>query len=196
MTRRRKLITILVLLVVGVVSAMDHAGVFGHRGGDRRTYHDVLATVTYAADGDTIDVDIPDGNRDVTRIRLWGVDCPEIAHGEGEPGAHFGREATDFVRGEIVGRRVRLVLDPNRRSRDKYGRLLAYVYLADTGELLNEMLVQRGLAYADRRFPHVFKRRFVSIEKKVIKQRIGLWAEVTPEQMPGWRQRMDAAGAW
>ena len=188
------MITVGVLLVLGALSVLDHAGVFGHHGNDRVDYHDAAATVTYAADGDTIDIDIPDGHRAVTRIRLWGVDCPEIAHKDGEEDAYFGREATQFVRDAIVGRRIRLALDPSRRPRDRFGRLLAYVYLVDAGEMLNELLIRRGLAYADRRFAHVFKHRFVAIEKRAIKQQIGLWAGVQPEQMPAWRQRMDAAG--
>jgi len=196
MTRRRRLVTVVVLSAVGVLSALDHAGVFGYRGGDRATYRDAVATVTYAADGDTIDINIPDGRRPGTRIRLWGVDCPETAHKGGEQDAYFGPEAKDFVRKAIVGQRVRLEFDPVRRTRDKYGRLLAYVYLVEGGEMLNELLIRRGLGYADRRFPHVFKHRFVQIEKKVMRQKVGLWAGVKAEQMPAWRQRMDAAGAW
>lgn len=193
---RRRVVTVVMVLSIGVLSILDHAGVFGYRSNDQARYHDAVATVTYAADGDTLDVGIPDGRRGVTRIRLWGVDCPEIAHDEGEQDAYYGREAMDFLQKEVVGRRVRLELDPNRGPRDRYGRLLAYVYLADSGEMLNEWLIDRGLAYADRRFGHVFKHRFVQREKKVMKQKVGLWAGVTPEQMPTWRQRMDAARTW
>lgn len=183
------------LLGLGLLSALDHAGVFGYRGSRRAGFHGAIATVTYAADGDTIDVGLPDGRRAVTRIRLWGVDCPEIAHGEREEDAYFGREAMAFVQEHVVGRRVRLELDPIRSLRDRYGRLLAYVYFDDTGEMLNEILVARGLAYADRRFRHVFKDRLVKVEKKAMRERVGLWAGVKPEQMPAWRQRMDTAAA-
>lgn len=179
---------------MGLLSALDHAGVFGYRGSDRACYQDAVAQVTYAADGDTLDVDLPDGDRRVTRIRLWGVDCPEISHHEGEPDAYFGREAAEFVRCEVVGRRVRIVLEPNRPPRDKYGRLLAYVYLVDDGRLLNELLIERGLAYADPRFDHVLKFRFGQLEKTISKQQTGLWAGVTPDKMPAWRQRREAAG--
>lgn len=193
--RRRKRLTFASIPIIAALSVMDHAGVFGYGGDDRSRYEGAVAKVTYAADGDTIDIDLPDGKRPVTRIRLWGVDCPEIAHNKDETDAHFGREAMDFVRENIVGRDVRLVFDPNRRPRDKFGRLLAYVYLVDTGEMLNELLIRRGLGYADRRFDHVYKHRFVQLDKKAIRSKVGLWAQVTPEQMPAWRQRMDAAGA-
>ena len=158
-------------------------------------YQDAVATVTYAVDGDTLDIEMPDGGASVTRIRLWGVDCPEIDHGEGEQDAYFGREATDFVREHVVGGRVRIALDPNREPRDKYGRLLAYLYLVETGEMVNELLIREGLGYADRRFPHVLSHRFGRLEKGARKAGAGLWLGVTPEQMPAWRRRMDAAGA-
>lgn len=193
--RRRRTLVIVAFVAIGVLSALDHAGAFGYRESDRLHYEGAVARITYAADGDTIDVDIPDGKWPITRIRLWGVDCPEIAHGVGETDAYFGREAMEFVRGKIVGRTARLAMDPVRTPRDKYGRLLAYVYLDDTGEMLNELLVAKGLAYADRRFAHVFKQEFVRRERLAMSAKAGLWAAVTPKQMPGWRQRMDAAGA-
>jgi micrococcal nuclease len=199
MNRRRftrRQLAIALALALLTLSALDHAGVFGFRGSDRVRYTDAIATVIYVADGDTFDIDMPDGRRPKTRIRLWGVDCPEISHEEGVPDAHFGRESADFVQEHLVGRQVRIALDPNRTPRGKYGRLLAYVYLEDTGEMLNELLIAEGLAYADRRFKHAMKQRFIKIEKRAMKAGIGLWETVTPEQMPDWRQRMDAVGAW
>jgi micrococcal nuclease len=188
---RRILAAVLVLLLSGL-SVLDHAGAFGHRGMDQDRYADAEAFVTHAVDGDTVDIDIPDGPSSVTRIRLWGVDCPEIAQG-GEADAWFGHHAAEYLRSQVVGQRVRLILEPHRPSRDKYGRLLAYVYLIDSGEMLNETLLDRGLAYADRRFEHVMKFLFEQREKRAAKTGVGLWKGITPEQMPTWRQRMDAA---
>ena len=187
---RRTLITTLALLAIASLSALDHTGAFGHQQNDHAKYDGALATVTYAADGDTIDVDIPDVAQSKTRIRLWGVDCPELAHAATEQNAYFAPEAKALVVNRIVGRRVRLALEPSRPARDKYGRLLAYVYLLDTGEMLNELLIRRGLGYADRRFNHVCKHRFLNIEKRAQRTKAGLWAAVTPDQTPAWRQRM------
>ena len=83
MRRRRRIRIIMACILVAVLSILDHAGVFGFRGDDRSRYDGAVATVTYAADGDTIDINMPDGRRSHTRIRLWGVDCPEIAHAPG-----------------------------------------------------------------------------------------------------------------
>lgn len=180
--------------VVVLLSALDHARAPGRRAAKQQDYHGRVARVIYAADGDTLDIDLPDVGRPTTRVRLWGVDCPEIAHAPGESDAHFGREAADFVRREVIGRRVRVELDRNRSSRDRYGRLLAYLtVLADgfgdrEGESLNRALIDRGLAYADRRFDHVRKREYLAAEQRAEKAKAGLWATVRPEQMPSWRQ--------
>lgn len=211
--RRRHVIVVLVLFALAGLSIADHAGVFGAQGPDRTRYDGVIATVVHAADGDTLDVDIPDGRRNRTRIRLWGVDCPEIGHGKGEADAYYGPEAAAFVRAHVVGRRVKLVLDPIHPPRDKHGRLLAYVYLVDEaggpiksgdapqgaglvppeGQSLNQWLIERGLAYADLRFEHVHEIRFERAERTARKAKAGLWAGVREAQMPEWRRRMDAA---
>lgn len=194
MTQRRRLIGGSALAALVALSLLDHAGAFGYRAGDRSRYHGTEAQVIRVVDGDTLDVDIQDGNRPTTRVRLRGVDCPEIAHGPGEEDAHFGREAFDFVRNSAAGRRVQLYLDPHRANRDRYGRLLAYVHFLDAasaspGEMLNEMLIARGLAYADRRSDHVFSLQFAQRETIARRRGVGLWAGITPEQMPKWRRR-------
>jgi len=193
--RRRNLTKWFIILGIACLSAADHLGwLTGPAADDRARYHGVECAVTYVADGDTFDIDLPDGRKASTRIRLWGVDCPETAHGDGATSAYFGEIAKDFVTEHLLGRRVRLALDPNHAPRDKYGRLLSFVYLSDTGEMLNEVLVQEGLAYADRRFGHAFKLRFQTLEKRAARDEVGLWAEVQEKQMPAWRQRMLRAG--
>lgn len=191
--RRRRWRVAGVLGVVVLLSALDHARGPGRRAARQQDYHGRVARVIHAADGDTLDLDLPDGGRPMTRVRLWGVDCPEIAHAPGETDAHFGREAADVVRREIVGRRVRVELDRNRNNRDRHGRLLAYLYVIPDGfdgegESLNRMLIDRGLAYADRRFDHAREREFVAAEQRAEKAKVGLWAAVRREQMPAWRQ--------
>lgn len=182
------------VLLVATFSVLDHSEFLRPHGDDRARYHDSIATVTHVADGDTIDIDIPDADAPVTRIRLWGIDCPELAHDENRGDAWYAREASEFVQEHLEGRRVRIALDPNRPSRGKYGRLLAFVYLEDSGEMLNEVLLQEGFAYADRRFRHIFTLRFTDLERRAAKARRGLWEDVTTEQMPAWRQRMLDAG--
>ncbi|MCB9851840.1 MAG: thermonuclease family protein [Phycisphaerales bacterium] len=184
----------IVVAAVAILSVIDHAGLFGRQESDQSRYGNAVATVVHVADGDTFDIDIPDSDADVTRIRLWGVDCPEIAHRIGDADDWFGRDAADFVQEHLEGRRIRIALDPNRPTRGKYGRLLAYAYFEDTNEMLNEVLLQEGLAYADRRFDHIFALRFRDLEKRAAKAKRGLWESVEVSQMPSWRQRMLDAG--
>ncbi len=99
-------------------------------GTDQGRYHDKFFRVVNVVDGDTFDIDVPDGDEAVTRIRLWGVDTPETK--DVERGVmHYGPEATAFTREMVLGKQVRVVLEPFEESRGLYGRLLAYVYLED-----------------------------------------------------------------
>lgn len=155
-------------------------------GSDWTRYHDKSFLAVRVVDGDTLDIDVPDGKKPTTRIRLWGVDAPEIRHG-GEPAMYFGPEAGEFAERLLEGQNVHIVLS-SRRTRDKYNRLLAYVHLERAGPIFNETLVEEGYAYADRRFPHEFKRQFEAAEQRARRGKAGLWSGITQEQMPKWKQ--------
>jgi micrococcal nuclease len=77
------------------------------------------------------------------------------------------------------------------RTRGKYGRLLAYVFMKRGGRMFNEMLLEEGYAYADLRFNHHYYDRFKTIEKQARKAGKGLWANVTTDKMPAWKQRIE-----
>lgn len=190
---KRRRIKFLVILVVLAFSVLDHVGAFAKRTDDRSRYNGITAIIVNAIDGDTLDIGIPGSASDHIRIRLLGIDCPEIAHAPGASDAHFGREAADFVQEHMIDRTVRIALDPMRDPRDKYGRLLAYVYLEDSVEMLNESLLEEGLAYADPRFPHVFRHRFTELERRARRAKTGLWQNLNPQMMPSWRQSHEAA---
>ncbi|MEM6314150.1 MAG: thermonuclease family protein [Planctomycetota bacterium] len=127
-------------------------------------------------DGDTLRVMA--GGESVP-VRLLGIDTPE-------PNAPGGDAATEAARSAVAGK-VLLQID-GPRTRDRYGRLLAYVYLSDT-EMLNRQLVAEGLAFAYRPKPHPFARDFESAEARARRKQLGLWAHITDEQQPAWRQR-------
>lgn len=156
---------------------------------DQAQYHDRSFRVARVIDGDTLDIEAPDGSKSVTRIRLWGVDTPEIGHGQG-PDMHFGPEATAYAKRVLEGRTVHIVLSP-KQTRGKYGRLLAYVFMSRGGAMFNEMLLEGGYAYADLRFPHHYSRSFRATEKRSRAAGAGLWAGVTPERMPAWKRRFE-----
>lgn len=149
-------------------------------------YNNKTFTVVKAVDGDTIDINIPDGRYEHTRIRLLGVDTPETKKPD-TPVMYYGPEASEFTKEKTLGRKVTVIMDPRSKPRDKYGRLLAHIKL-DNGSILNEQLILNGFAYADTRFPQSFNKEYALLEKQAMKSKTGLWKNVTPEQMPAWKK--------
>ena len=128
----------------------------------------VEGTVVRVVDGDTIHVKVGDY---VEKVRYIGMNTPEIHHptkGE-QPG---GREAAEMNRRLVGGKRVRLELDV--RSRDRYGRLLAYVWV---GELMvNAELVRLGYAQVMTVPPNVRHQEFfVKLQREAREAGRGLW---------------------
>ena len=185
---RRTVFPLIVVVVAGCISLLDRSQQ-PPSSDDWQRYHDQSFAVSRVVDGDTLDIEAPDGDKPVTRIRLWGVDTPEVAHGAVST-MHFGEQAKQFARQTLEGRRVHIVLSP-KKSRGKYGRLLAYVYLERGGAMFNEMLLDQGFAYADARFRHHYYDRFADAEKHARRRGAGLWADVSINKMPKWKQRRE-----
>jgi micrococcal nuclease len=154
---------------------------------DLERYHKKTFTVERIVDGDTIDIDIPDGQQEHTRIRLLGIDAPETTS-EKSGNIHFGPESSEYATQLALGKRVTVYI-AEHNTRCKYGRLLAYVQLSD-GRFLNEVLVTEGFVYADLRFRHSFYSRYQQLEASARRKNKGLWAKVSREQLPDWLQRM------
>ena len=183
-TLRRSVWWAAAVLVVGLLVLADRAGIFGHAPQpDAETYHGGTFRVTRVVDGDTLDVDLADTvtGRPATRVRLWGVDTPETARGN-TAAQHFGPEAGRFTRLSCADKTVRLELVKGK-TRGKYKRLLAYVYLPD-GPMLNAELIARGFGYADPRFAHPRSAEFARLQSKARRGRLGLWKDLRPEGLP------------
>jgi micrococcal nuclease len=105
------------------------------------------------------------------RVRLIGVDTPETKHPQ-KPVEHFGREAYLFTKKMIGGKEARLEFE--RQKRDRYGRLLAYVYLLD-GTFLNAEIIKQGYGFAYTRFPFRHMEEFRRYERDARENRRGLW---------------------
>ncbi|HDY65881.1 MAG TPA: hypothetical protein ENH84_06585 [Phycisphaerae bacterium] len=179
--RKLLLWTAVVTAVLALIAA-DQGGLFGQRQGpDMPRYHGKTFRVTRVMDGDTFDVEIPDGRWGCTRIRLWGVDTPETVKPDW-PVEHFGPEASQFTRRAIHRGDVRLELLPHR-TRDKYGRLLGYAYLPD-GRMLNRVLIENGLGFADPRFNHPYKTEFARLQAAARRNKRGLWENPNPDHIP------------
>ncbi len=182
---RRSLWAGLVAAIVAGLIIADRSGVFGRRPTpDVEKYDGKTFRVIRVIDGDTLDVDVPDARHSHTRIRLWGVDTPEMNYRKpNTPPEHFAPQAREFVRLAAAGRDVRLELLPHRRTRGVHHRLLAYVYLPD-GTMLNRELVRRGYAYADPRFQHEHMREFLRLQRQACRAGRGLWADVRQADLP------------
>ena len=129
-----------------------------------------LHPCTRAVDGDTMVVEI-DGTPE--KVRLIGVDTPETVH-PSKPVQYFGKEASAFTRAAVEGKMVYLEYD--RQRRDRYGRLLAYVYLED-GTLLNAEIIKQGYGFAYVKYPFSRMGEFVGYEKEAREAGKGLWGD-------------------
>ena len=190
---RRSDTALLTIIAAAVLLVCERTARGPIQGGDRASYHDRAFRVVHVVDGDTIDINAPDAGKAKTRIRLWGVDTPEIAHGD-QLEMYFGKEAKLFAERTLSGKEVNIVLAPER-TRDKYGRLLAYIFCERGGRMFNEMLLEEGYAYADPRFNHSYKKQFEAIDKRARQAGVGLWTGVTVDQMPKWKQRFERRAA-
>jgi micrococcal nuclease len=130
----------------------------------------LLGYVTRVVDGDTIYAAV--GNR-IEKIRYIGINTPEIHHPTkgSEPYGEAARQANARL---VEGRWVNLVLDVQQR--DRFGRLLAYVYIGD--RLINAELVWQGYAEAATYPPNVrYADYFVGLQRQAREATRGLWAD-------------------
>jgi micrococcal nuclease len=132
-----------------------------------------LVQVTRVVDGDTFWVE--NGTEKDLRVRLLGIDAPESRKSFKKEVQYFGKEASDYLKQLIGGKKVRLVYDVN--PKDRYGRTLAYVYLED-GTFVNAELVSKGYAVVMTIAPNVrYAEDFVKLQEEARKEGLGLWAK-------------------
>ena len=125
--------------------------------------------VVRVVDGDTIHVRL-EGR--VETVRYIGINTPELPHPTrgAEPG---GQEASAVNRTLVAGKRARLELDAQQR--DRYGRLLAYVWV--DGVMVNAELVRRGYAQVMTVPPNVrYQELFLALQRDARQAGRGLWA--------------------
>jgi micrococcal nuclease len=129
------------------------------------------ATVKDVVDGDTIDIAIG-GNTE--RVRLIGINTPETKHPT--KGVEcFGSEASAYAE-QLLPAGTALRVERDVEARDKYGRLLLYVYIANSNVFVNLDLVMNGYAR-----PMVFepntahKADFAQAATQAELRNVGLW---------------------
>jgi len=159
-TARKSLPSVYWFLLAGLFFAITW-------GGWRYLNRATEATVIKVVDGDTVILD------DGTTVRYLGIDTPEISVPV-TPIECFGPEATAKNRELVEGKQVKLIRD--LKNKDKYGRILRYVYVND--QFINVELVAGGYARTLTVYPNVsYSREFISAEHHAQKSKIGLWSE-------------------
>lgn len=133
--------------------------------------------VTSVADGDTIGVDM---NGKSELIRFIGVDTPET-HDPRKAVQCFGQAASNYTKSLIGSGPVRLEADPLSTNRDRYNRLLRYVYLPD-GRLVQAEIIKNGYGFAYTSFPFTKSDEFSGYQKQAREQNKGLWASCNPTE--------------
>jgi micrococcal nuclease len=129
----------------------------------------------WVADGDTIVL------QDGRHVRYIGVDTPEIDHknNRAEP---MGYEARAMNRHLVDGWQLRLVQD--REKKDRYGRILAYVYRRD-GLFVNAEMLNQGCGYLLSRFPNISKEQeLLTFQRDAMQHARGIWMLVRKDAQP------------
>ncbi|MED0678713.1 thermonuclease family protein [Aneurinibacillus thermoaerophilus] len=136
----------------------------------------ITTKVIKVIDGDTFVVKI---NNKEEKVRLIGVDTPETVH-PSKPVQYYGPEASAYTKKRLEGKTVTLEFDVQQR--DKYGRLLAYVWLGNEknkkAEMFNQTLVKEGYAQVATFPPNVkYTDSFVKLQKEAREAGKGLWGK-------------------
>lgn len=122
-------------------------------------------------DGDTIKLENGE------TVRYIGIDTPETVH-PNKPVQYYGKEASEYNRNLVEGKTVYLEYDV--QERDKYGRLLAYVFVDDI--FVNARLVKEGYARVSTYPPNVkYQDLFLKLEREARENSRGLWSKGKPK---------------
>lgn len=144
------------------------------------TQPDSLHIVAKVVDGDTITVTM---NGELETIRLIGINTPETVDPR-DPIECFGVEASNKAGELLLGRKVRVEKDPTQGDRDKYDRLLAYVF-RDDGLFINKFMIEQGYAYEyTYNLPYEYQAEFKAAQSSARSQHRGLWADGVCDQQP------------
>ena len=127
--------------------------------------------VSKVVDGDTFWLINARGQEE--KIRLIGVNTPEVRNTGRTKIEYFGKESSDFAKRILIGKKVRLEYDIQRQ--DRYRRTLPYVYLED-GTFFNALLVKEGYAQVATYSPNVkYETLFLKLQQNARAKHKGLW---------------------
>jgi micrococcal nuclease len=188
MTRVRSIVSAMLITALAIAGALGATTYFAANPISLPSATQITSTtpgfyrVTKISDGDTISVDMA-GKQE--SVRMIGVDTPET-HKPNTPVQCFGTEASDFTHRMLGGKQVRLEADPTNDDRDRYGRLLRYVYLED-GSLYQKNLIAGGFGFAYTSFPFQKKAEFEQAQADAQAAKRGLWSACKTTREPSGR---------
>ena len=130
------------------------------------TFAENWYVVKYVTDGDTIV--LTNGKR----VRYIGINAPEIDH-DNRRAQPFGYESRAYNKNMVLNRKIRLEFDQERQ--DRYGRLLAYLFLPD-GTFVNAKLLQEGYAFLLFKKPNIkYNQQLLKAQLEAMRAKRGLW---------------------
>jgi micrococcal nuclease len=180
-SRSNKLpISVLVFLLVAGLSLAQQQGWLGSSAKQARQSQPGLYRVSRFVDGDTIAVNM---NGKTEKVRFVGVDTPET-HKPNTPVQCYGPAAAAFTKNTIGNQPVRLVSDSLSTDRDRYDRLLRYVYLPD-GTNLDQKLISEGYGFYYPYFPFTKSDEFAAAQQAAMAAHKGLWGNCSPTPTDG-----------
>lgn len=116
------------------------------------------------------------------KIRLVGLDTPEVVDPR-KPVQCFGREASKKAKEVLENQSVRLESDQTQGDRDKYGRLLRYMFLSD-GTLYNKLMIEEGYGHEyTYNIPYKYSQEFKAAQEGAREAKRGLWADGVCERV-------------
>lgn len=180
LTRRPKSLAGLLALVIAWLLYAWQSGWLDTARQAAETNQPGLYTVSRFTDGDTITVNM---NGRQEKIRFIGVDTPET-HKPNAPVQCYGPAAAAYTKNTIGNHKVRLASDPESTNRDRYNRLLRYVYL-DDGRFMNKLLIENGYGFYYPYFPFTKSGEFSEAQKSAQDAVKGLWANCQPRSTDG-----------
>lgn len=123
--------------------------------------------VVRVIDGDTIEID-----KNKERIRLYGIDAPELKQS-------FGKKSKQALEALIAGKNIKII----SKGKDKYDRILAVVEFK--GKDINKLMVSWGYAWANSYYSDLYLEEQNNAKAK----KIGLWKEDKPIEPYKWRKQ-------
>ena len=169
MSRKKRTTSLLSLLIVLIAAFGYFFPQYQQTHNPSHALADGSFRVVRVVDGDTIVIDY---NGTQEKVRLIGVDTPESVHSDASKNTPYGKIASDYTKKQLTGKTVELEFDV--QERDKYGRLLAYVYL--DGKMYNKTLLEEGHAKVATFPPNVkYVEEFQQIEKQAQIAQVGMW---------------------